>query len=151
MDFHSLITAATALTGAAAAVLFAEDVAVGATPIAVVTTAETLVAVGVPLPLQSSTGKAAIVGLVQLTVGTGTTAVTLRIYRGATAAGGLVATGIPQAGSFTVGSTALFTVAVVDPLNTSGGAQYCMTVQATGASANGSVVMATLNTKVLSG
>lgn len=140
-----------ALFTAAAAVLFAEDVQTPTVPLAVATTAETLVVVGNALSLQATNGKAVVEGFLTLTVGAGTTAVTLRLYRGTTTAGTLIGSAIAQAGNFAAGSPAGFNVAAVDVLSNVGGAQYCMSLQQTGASGNGSVTSAIIDTKVLSG
>lgn len=134
-----------------AAVLFAKDVTSAAVPTAVVTTAETLAALSASLTVLQNTGKAAVKGFLTLTIGTNTTAVTVRLYRGTTSAGTLVSTAIAQAGNFVAGSPAQFVVACTDVLTNVGTAQYCMTVQQTGASANGSITTAVIETEVLSG
>lgn len=137
---------------AAAAVLFSEDVQTGATPITLTTTTETIVATSVALSLPSGNAKAVIRGRVAVTPGTGTTSVTLSIYRGTAIVGGnLVGAQNPIAGSFTVGSTAVFDVEFTDVLSMVGGAQYCLSVKQTGASGNGTVVQALIDTKLLSG
>jgi len=149
---HDLVIAVfAALSCAAAAVLFSEDAQSIAANVSVVTTAETLVIVGNALSLQAPNGKAVVSGWLTITVGTGTTAVTLALYRGTTSAGTLLGTKIAQAGNFTAGSPAAFSVKAVDVLSNVGGAQYCMTVTQTGASGNGSVTQALIDTKVLSG
>lgn len=137
---------------AAAAVLFSEDVQTGGTPITITTTTETIVATSVALSLPSGNGKGVIRGRVTLTPGTGTTGVTLSIYRGtAINAGNLVGAQNPIAGTFTAGSTAVFDVEFTDLLSMVGGAQYCLTVKQTGASGNGTAVQALIDTKLLSG
>lgn len=140
------------ITTVAAAVLFSEDVQIGATPITITTTTETIVATSVALSLPSGNGKAIIRGNITLTVGTGTTSVTLSIYRGiAISAGNLVGTQTPLAGSFTAGSSNVFGIEFVDVLSNVGGAQYCLSIKQTGASGNGTVVAALIDTKLLSG
>ena len=135
----------------AAAVMFAEDVQQAA-GVVITTTAETIVATGKMLPVTTATGKAVIRGWVQLTVGTGTTAVTLAIYRGtAIVAGNLVAAKQAMAGSFAAGSTAPFELNLVDPLANVSDAQYCLSVTQTGAGGNGTAVQAMIDTKILSG
>lgn len=133
------------------AVLLGEDVQAPAVPIAVVTTAETLIATSVPLTMPTPNGKAVIRGSMLLTVGASTTAVTLTIYAGAALAGRVVGQQIAQGGNFTAGKSALFQVEGVDMLNNVTGVQYCMSVLQTGASGNGSVVNAIIDTKLLSG
>ncbi len=149
---HNLLFAiATAFSSCAAAALLAKDVTSAAVPTAVVTTAETVAAVGPQLTVEYNTGKAAVKGFLTLTIGTNTTAVTVRLYRGTTAAGTLISPAIAQAGNFTAGSPAQFVVQATDVLTNVGTAQYCMTVQQTGASANGSITTAVIETEVLSG
>jgi len=146
-----LIALGAALCCVPAAVLFAKDVTSATVPIVVTTSAETLAAVGPQLTMEQNTGKAAVKGFLTLTIGTNTTAVTTRLYRGTTAAGTLISTAIAQAGNFVAGSPAQFVVQATDVLTNVGTAQYCMTVQQTGASANGSITTAVIETEVLSG
>lgn len=146
-----LIALAAALCCVPAAVLFAKDVTSAVVPTAVVTTAETLAALGAALTVEPTTGKAAVKGFLTLTIGTNTTAVTVRLYRGTTSAGTLISTAIAQAGNFVAGSPAQFVVQATDTLTNVGTAQYCMTVQQTSASANGSITTAVIETEVLSG
>jgi hypothetical protein len=145
----SSITAALCSVGAA--VMFCKDAQATAAAVPVVTTAETLVVPGNALSLQATSGKAVVKGFLTLTVGTGTTAVTVRLYRGTTTAGTLIGSAIAQAGNFTAGSPAAFSVQATDVLSNVGGAQYCMSVQQTGASGNGSVTTAMIDTEILSG
>jgi hypothetical protein len=133
------------------AVLYGQDVQAPAVPIAVVTTAETLVAVGLEVTLPTANGKAVIRGWLDLTVGANTTAVTVAIYAGNAIGGRLVGTKNAEAGDFTAGSTAHFEAEFTDALSNVSGAQYCMSVTQTGATGNGSVVAALIDTSVLSG
>lgn len=146
-----LIAIGASLFACAGAVLFAKDVTSAGVPTAVVTTAETLAALGAALTVEYATGKAAVRGFLTLTIGTNTTAVTVRLYRGTTSAGTLISTAIAQAGNFVAGSPAQFVVQATDVLTNVGSAQYCMTVQQTAASANGSITTAVIETEVLSG
>lgn len=138
-------------TVALSAVLFSEDVQVAPGTVTVVTTGETLAVVGFPLTLSSGTGKAVIRGWMDLTVGAGTTAITITIYRGNVIGGVMVGQKNPEAGDFTPGSTAHFDVEFVDVLQNVGAAQYCMSVQQTGATGNGTVLDALIDTTILSG
>lgn len=144
----ALLSAAAFTIGA---VLQGIDVQAPAVPIAVVTTAETLIATGFAVTLPGGTGKAVIRGWMDLTVGAGTTAVTVAIYAGTAIGGRLVGAKNAEAGDFTAGSTAHFEAEFVDLLSNVSGAQYCMSVTQTGASGNGSVVAALIDTSVLSG
>lgn len=149
LELLKLLMAATSV--AAMAVLFAEDVQVPAAPIDVPTTAETLIASGFSISLPGGNAKAVIRGWFDLTVGTGTTAITIAIYSGGAIGGRLVGTKQPQAGDFTPGSNAHFEYEVIDLLQNVSGAQYCMSVTQTGATADGSVTAALIDTTLLSG
>lgn len=146
-----LIILLAAASVALSAVLFAEDVQVAPGTITVVTTAETLAVVGFPLTLSSGTGKAVIRGWMDLTVGAGTTAITITIYRGPAIGGPVIGQKNPEAGDFTPGSTAHFEAEFVDVLQNVGAAQYCMSVTQTGATGNGTVQDALIDTTILSG
>lgn len=135
----------------AGAVLFCEDVQVAAAPVTVTTNTETLVVTSFPLTWSTSNGKAAIRGWMDLKVGTGTTDITIAIYRGSAIGGPLVGTKNPESGDFTPDSTAHFEVEFVDVLENVGESQYCMSVTQTGATGNGTVLAALIDTKVLSG
>lgn len=133
------------------AAVLSEDVQVPAGVVDVPTTTETLVVVGSPLTLPGSNAKAVIRGWMDLTVGAATTAITIAIYEGAAIGGRLVGTKQPSAGDFTPGSDAHFEYETVDYIENVGGAQYCMSVTQTGATADGSVTAALLDTTLLSG
>lgn len=149
---HNLLIAiGAALSTCAAAVLFAKDVTSATVPIVLATNTETIAATGAVLTVEPTTGKAAIKGYLTLTIGTNTTAVTLRIYRNLNGALTLISNSIAQAGNFVVGSPAQFVVQSLDTLTNVGTAQYSMTVQQIGASANGSITTAVIETEILSG
>jgi hypothetical protein len=135
----------------AGAVLFCEDVQVAGAPVTVNTSNETLVVIGFPLPLQSGNGKAAVRGWLDLTVGAGTTAITITIYRGNALGGTVVGQKNPEAGDFSAGNTAHFEAEFIDLLSNVSGSQYCMSVTQTGATGNGAVLSALIDTKILSG
>lgn len=136
---------------ALSAVLFCEDAQGAGGPITVLTTAETLAIWSFPLTLSSGNGKAVIRGWMDLNVGAGTTAITITIYRGNAIGGTVIGQKNPEAGDFTPGSTAHFEVEFIDLLNNVGGAQYCMSVTQTGATGNGTILDALINTTLLSG
>lgn len=133
------------------AAVLSEDVQVSAGAIDVPTNTETLAVEGFALSLPGGNAKAVIRGWMDFTVGLGTTGVTLAIYEGPAIGGRLVATKTPQAGDFTPGSTAHFELEVIDVLVNVGGAQYCMSVQQTAATADGTIVAALIDTTLLSG
>lgn len=149
---HQILTsvlASAAVTFAAA--LFAKDASTGPVPVPLVTTAETLVAVGAPLTVQYTTVKAVISAWLTLTCGTNTTLVTVRIYRGTTAAGTLIGTAVALTVPAGPGPGFQIDMKFVDVLTSAGSAQYCMTCQQTAATANGSVTAALIETELLSG
>lgn len=146
-----LVAIVAALCCVPMAVLFSKDSQAAPAAVPLVTTAETLVLASAAQTVEPTTGKAAIKGFVTLTVGTNTTAVTVRLYRGATSAGTLIGTAVAQAGNFAAGSPAGFSAVATDTLTNVGTAQYCMTVQQTSASANGSATTALLEVEILQG
>lgn len=149
---HNILVAiGAALMSCAAAVLFQKDATSISAPVALVTTAETVVVLGAKLPIEYTTCKCLVKSWCTMTPGTNTTAITLKLYRGTTAAGTQIGSSIALAGNFTVGSPCNFDFEATDLLANAGEAQYCMTVTQTGASANGSVTQAVLETEVLSG
>ena len=139
------------LAAVAAAVLYGEDVQIGATPISVVTTAETLVAIGGNLTTPNPNGKAVVRGWCELTVGASTTAITITIYAGTAIGGRVVGAKNPEAGDFSAGNTSHFEVEFIDLFSNVSGVQYCMSVLQTGATGNGTVQNSLIDTKVLSG
>lgn len=149
---HDFVVAiAAALSCAFAAVLYGEDVQVPAVPLAVATTTETLVVVGHVVTTANPNGKAVIRAWVELTVGLGTTDITLAVYSGPAIGGRLIGTKTPDAGDFTPGSNAQFSVELIDPFDNTSGVQYCVSVLQAGATGDGSVLAALIDTKVLSG
>jgi hypothetical protein len=133
-----------------AAALFGVDVQTAAA-INVPTTTETLAVVGQAITLPSGTGKAAIRAWVQLTVGASTTAVTLTVYAGTAIGGRVVGQQNAQGSGFTAGQNAGFMCEFTDVLANVGGAQYCVSVKQTGATGNGTILSAAIDTMVLSG
>lgn len=133
------------------AALFSIDFQPIAGAIALVTTAETLAGVGFALSLPSGNGKAVVKCYLELTAGTSTTAVVVKVYRGATVAGSPIATftnTIPAA----AGAPSLnFIHATSDVLQSATQAQYCFSVTQTSATGNGSIVAASIETELLSG
>jgi hypothetical protein len=133
------------------AVLFGSDVQIPAGAINVPTTTETLIVTGFPVTLPSGNGKAVVRGWLDLTVGAGTTAITIAVYRGNAIGGTVIGAKNPEAGDFTPGSTSHFDVEFIDLLQGVSGTQYTMSVLQTGATGNGSVLNALIDTRVLSG
>lgn len=121
------------------------------TTVAITTNAETLIGVSIPAAVESSTVKVSVKGFVTITPGTGTTAITLRLYRGAAVGGPLIGVAAALAGMFTVGAPTVLSVFATDALNNAAQAQYALTATQTAGSANGTVNIAVLETMVLSG
>lgn len=112
--------------------------------VSVTTTTETVVATlsGVTLPRSGMTVQ--LNGWCELTAGTGTTAVTPRIRRGVDATGTLVGEGNALAGGVVAGSATPWDVAGNDTPGDLANGSYVLTVQQTGASANGTSLTAWL-------
>ena len=112
-----------------------------------VTTAETVVATlsGVSTPRAVNVQ---LRGWAQLTTGTNTTAVTPRIRRGSTITGTLIGEANPVTIGAAAGSTEDFEVDVRDDGADIAAATYVLTLQQTGASANGSCVQAAIEAYV---
>jgi hypothetical protein len=135
----------------AGAALFSIDFQPAAAPIAIVTTTETLAAAGFALSLPSGNGKAVINVSAQVTAGSSTSAIVLKVYRGATVTGAPIGTftnTIPLASG---GPSFNLNAAISDVLQSATQAQYCFSVTQTGATANGSITAASIQTELLSG
>ncbi|MCL6552921.1 MAG: hypothetical protein K6W08_07355 [Firmicutes bacterium] len=115
------------------------------------TTSETVVITSPLIKIPVSTCRVWITGSCQLTSGTGTTAVTVRIRRGTTTAGTLIGAGNSEAIKTAAGSTEPFGLSVVDTLAGADAVQYVLTLQQTAATGNGSVLQAALDVEVLNG
>jgi hypothetical protein len=149
---HELMTwLATGGALTAAAVLFQEDVQQPAAPIAIPTTTETLVLTSNDVTTPNPNGKAVVRATVEMTVGAGTTGITLTVYSGSQLGGRIVGQKIPDAGDFTPGNNATFQCEFIDPFSNTSDVQYCVSVTQTGATGNGNVLSALIDTKVLSG
>lgn len=149
---HNLLVMLLAAASVAlSAVLFAEDAQMPAAPFNVPTTAETLVALGNTLSWSSGNGKAIVRAWVNLVVGTGTTSIAVLIYRGAAIGGPLIGVSNYAAGTFTPGNLTRLDAEFLDSVQDVSGVQYCMSVIQTGATADGIVQSALINTTMLSG
>src|SRR4051812_30662450 len=84
-------------------VLFSAD-AQNVTALTLVTTAETLAAVGVPCSVPGTTCKVSIKAILSITAGTSTTSIVVKIYRGSGITGTLLSTFTLASGYFVVGS-----------------------------------------------
>ena len=113
--------------------------AVAASAVTIPTTTETVVATLGPFNENQSAPAQGISfdGNINITSGTGTTAITVRVRAGTTTAGTLI--GVAQSNVATAGQTINLPVAELDPTLVQANAQYVVTVQQTAASANGTV------------
>ena len=118
---------------------------------AIVTTAETVAVTGNPLSLPYTNAKIRIRGWVQVTPGTSTTGITIRIRRGTTITDTLVGPATNLTAGVLAAATQQFSAAFTDSLQGLVQAQYSLTVQQAGAAANGSIVAAMIESEVLSG
>lgn len=135
----------------AAAVLLQEEVQQPSVPMSVPTSIETLIVIGNAVTTPNPNGKAVVRAWAQLTVGTATTGIVMTIYAGNAIGGRVIGTRTPDAGDFTPGETSYFECEFIDPFSNTSGVQYCMSLQQAGATADGSIVAALIDTKVLSG
>jgi len=105
--------------------------------VAIVTTTETVVATSSPINADNLEQYVSIEGLLDLTVGTAGTTVTLRLRRGTTTAGTLISQ-LNTWGPFTVTATnrVNFAIGGYDVPGLSGGIQYVLTVAVASATGN---------------
>lgn len=112
----------------------------------VVTTAETAAVVSDPISTGSGAEEITISGTISLTTGTGTTSVTIRCRRGNGITGTVVGETVPH----TIGAAASVNLPYSFP-DTPGevaGQLYTLTVQQTGASANGTINNASITVTI---
>jgi hypothetical protein len=131
--------------------LFTIDATRGAVPVTVVTTAETVLATSNLLSLPFPTAKCLIQGIVKITLSANVTAVTVRVRRGTTTSGTLVGTAQAQTGGVTASALTCIPFMALDENLTQGAVQYVVTVECTGASANGSATEAIINSCLMAG
>lgn len=103
----------------------------------IVTTTETVALVTPPVSTTYSSDAIDIEGKINVTAGTGTTAVVLRIRRGNGITGTVV--GVADTDTLAAGSSESFPLQGVDTPGDVAGQVYSLTVQQTGATANGTV------------
>jgi hypothetical protein len=112
---------------------------------------ETLVGVSAAAAVESPTVKCCVKVTLVIAPGASTTSVTIKIYRGVAITGPLVGVNIAQGGGVTPGSPMTLAMVAADALNNAGQAQYCCSVTQTAATGNGTVVIGSIETMVLSG
>jgi hypothetical protein len=121
------------------------------TAVAITLAAETIAQTSNQTAVESPTCKVAVKFFAIFTPGASTTAVTIRLYRGATAGGTQIGVAVAVAGMFTAGTACQLAACAADQLVNAGQAQYTVTIQQTAGTANGTVNTATLEVDVLSG
>lgn len=106
----------------------------------VVTTAETIIATMSPFSVANPAGQGVeLHAAVNMTSGTGTTALVFTVRRGTTLAGTVVPNAYTH--NTTAGNVVTVSLDVLDPVTSASNQQYVLTVTQTGASANGSVAL----------
>lgn len=116
---------------------------------AMTTTTETVVATLAGVQQNFDGGQILLEGWAQLTTGGSTTAVTIRVRRGADATGTLVGEANAEQVSAAAGSTEAHSTMVIDTPGGGGPYTYVLTLQQTGAVADGSALQATLSATTL--
>lgn len=148
MQSHLFALLATALTAAISAVLQNEDVQGSASDQALASGTETIIAQGLVATSETANIKAAVSGLATIVLAAAATSVTLRIRRGASLSGTVLATSVTAAAAATFTQVSL-SVTGTEALANVSGAQYCLTAQV--AADVGTVKNCMIDTKVLSG
>lgn len=122
----------------------ASESAVAFSAVATTAAAETLIATGPSIPEQNPVGQGVCVrGFLNITPGTATTAVVIRVRQGTALTGTLV--GLAQTHTVTAGAPVSIPYEALDPtLNNLAGAQYTLSVQQTSGTAAGTVNYGTL-------
>lgn len=119
--------------------------------VALVTTAETVVNTSNPVPMPSTNAKYVIRGYVLVTPGTNTTGLTVRIRRGNAVTDTLVGPASSVTAGVAAAALILLPFGFAEFLGGVVSAQYCVTVEQAGASANGSVVASMIEVECISG
>ena len=128
---------------------YQEDAVQNSSPTTVTTTTETTGVTGNFLNPPFGTCKVVLTGFIALTVGTGTTTVTLRIRRNPSGENTIVVNYTLV--NVTAGNVVLLPVFGTDALPDGRSVQYAITVQQAGATGNGSIVFAFMNAEIISG
>lgn len=115
----------------------------------ITTTVETVVATLSGVSTPRSGVKVVLAGMCQVTSGGSTTALTPRIRRGTDATGVLVGEGNPLPLATAAGSTEELAIQCEDTPGEVAGQSYVLTVQQTGAIANGSAIYADITATVV--
>lgn len=118
-----------------------------ATP--VVTTTETVAIASPSFEPPSDAFQAVIIAWAQLTTGTNTTAVTPRVRRGNAITGTLLGAANAEQVKAAAGSTEAFFMLTSEDRTSCDFIQYCFTLQQTAASANGSILQASILVMVI--
>jgi len=119
------------------------------TDVPLVTTTETVVATVSGVNMPGPGRRINIAGWSQVTAGTGTTGITIRVRRGTDATGTLIGEGNPVTAGVANTQTSELDIETTDtPAGELANQSYVLTVQQVGASANGTMVQAKLTVTV---
>lgn len=110
--------------------------------VTLVTTAETVIVTSDPVRPPYATSRVVVLAWGQLTTGGSTTAVTARIRRGTTASGTLIGEANAEGVKIAAGGTEPFFIIAAEQLGNVESATYVLTLEQTGAAANGSALQA---------
>jgi len=119
--------------------------------VTVTTTTETVAVSSGPVKVPTQTCLVHIRAWAVLTLGIGTTAVTPRIRRGTSTGGTLVSEGNSEAIKTAAGSSEPFHMEVTERRSNEESVEYSLTLQQTGATANGTVLEASIEVEILNG
>jgi hypothetical protein len=148
---HSLMLIAWLAVGVlCGSVLFSVDVQTLVSPIVITDALEYLIVAGRAVTLVSTSGKPAVLCVIQATATQALSSAVVNIYRGATITGSPVSTqtiGMSGTGNRPTTLLAYF----VESVNNASQEQYCVSVQFTGNTGTVTVNSAYLETKMLSG
>jgi hypothetical protein len=115
----------------------------------VTTTTETVLATVSGVSTDGPGQRVRVTGWAQVTPGTGTTSLTLRIRRGVDATGALVGEANAVAAAVAAGSAREIDLEAIDVLGDVAGQSYVLTIQQTAATANGTVLQSQIRAEIL--
>jgi hypothetical protein len=119
--------------------------------VTIVTTTETVAAVSPLVHIPFATVRAVVKGLAQLTGGTSTTGVTLRIRRGTLITDPLVGDAVNLNQPVIGAGVANYVIGIAEQLQNRESVQYCLTVQLAAAAANGNINQSLIEVEILNG
>jgi hypothetical protein len=118
--------------------------------VTVTTTSETVAITSGPVMVPAETCLVHIRAWCQMIAGTGTTAITPRIRRGSTTSGTLVGEGNALVATVSASAANTIMIEATEWRQQQNQVEYCLTVQQTAATANGTVQQAVIEVEILS-